>query len=108
MDVIPRPVRFVVVPVAAEMQQIQLVDQTLLFKKINRAVNGNQVHARIDFLRSREDLIHVQVLLGSIHHLQDDAALAGHADAAGGHSLLKLAGCFRGIKALTGGNPVGR
>jgi len=108
VDVVPRTVSFVVVPVAAEMQQIQLVDQTLFFKKINRAVNGNQVNARIDFLRSREDLIHVQMLLGSIHHLQDHAALTGHADTAGCHSLLKLAGCFRGIEALTGGNPVGR
>jgi hypothetical protein len=34
------------------------------------------------------------MLLGIIHHLQDDAALAGHADATGCHSLLKLARCL--------------
>jgi hypothetical protein len=108
VDVIPRPVSFVVVPVAAKMQQIQLVDQALLFKKINRAVNSDEVHARIDFLRSLENLIHVQMLLGVIHHLQDDSALPGHANAAGSHSLLNPAGCLGGIEALTGGNPVRR
>ena len=90
------------------MQQIQLVDQPLLFKKIDRAVDGDEVNTGIDFLRSLEDLIHVQMLLGVVHHLQDDAALAGHADAAGSHRLLNLTGCFGGIEALAGGNPMGR
>jgi hypothetical protein len=107
MDVIPWPVRFVVVPVAAQMQQIQFVNQTLLFKKINRAVNGNEVYASIDFLCPREDLIHVQMLFGIIHHLQDNAALTGHADATGSHRLLKFTSCLGSIEALTSRNPVG-
>ena len=60
---LPRPVRFVVMPVAAQMQQIQLVDQPLFFKEVNRAVNGDQVYACIDFLRPLEDLVHIEVLL---------------------------------------------
>ena len=99
--------RFVVVPVAAQMQQIQLVNQALFFKKVNRAVDGNEVNAGVDFLCSREYLIHVQMLLSVVHHLQDDPPLPRHSNAASCCRLLKLAGCFRGVEALTGGNPVG-
>src|SRR5713226_3828963 len=107
MDVIPRPMRFVVVPVAPQVQQIQLVDQSLLFEEVNRAVSGDEVYASIDFLCPREDLIHVQVLLGVVHHLQDNAALTGHADATGSHRLLKFTSCLGSIEALTSRNPVG-
>ena len=106
VDVIARPMSFVVVPVATEMQQVQFVDETLLLEQINRAVDGNQVNARVNFLRPLENLIDVQMLLRIVHHLQNDATLAGHADATGGHSLLNLAGCLGGIEALAGGNPV--
>src|SRR6267154_795307 len=105
--VIPRPVRFVVVPVAAKMQQIQLVNQALFFKKINRAVNGNEVNAGVDFLRARQNLIHVQMLLGVIHHLQDHPPLPRHADTTSRRRLLKLAGCFCGVEPLTRGYAVG-
>ncbi len=105
---ISRPVRFVVVPVAAKMQQIQLVDQPLLFQEINRAIDGDEVNTRVDFLRALEDLIDIQMLLRVVHHLQNDAALAGHADATCSYRLLNLTGCFGSIEALAGGNPVGR
>ena len=78
----------------------------MLLEQINRAVDGNQVNARVNFLRSLENLIDVQMLLRIVHHLQDDAALTGHADATGRHSLLNLASCLGGIEALAGGNPV--
>jgi hypothetical protein len=107
VDVIARSMRFVVVPVTAEMQQVQLVNQALLLKKVDCPVYGNEVHARIKLLRSRQDLIHVQMLLGVVHYLQDHAPLPGHADAAASHSLPELTGRLGGVKALTGRNPVG-
>jgi hypothetical protein len=69
------------VPVAAKMQQIQVIDEALCFQEVNRAVHGDQVHACVNFLRFGENLIHVQMLFRIIHHLQNDAPLPGHADA---------------------------
>jgi len=60
------------------------------------------------FCALAKNLIHVQVLLGIIHHLKNDAALAGHADSPRGYRLLKLPRCLCGIEALSGGNPVRR
>jgi hypothetical protein len=66
------------------------------------------VDIRVNLLRPGKNLIHVQMLLGIIHHLKKDAALPRHADSALGHRLLKLARCLCGIEALPGGSPVRR
>ncbi len=108
VNVISRPVRLVVMPVAAQMQQIQLINQSLFFEKINRSVDGNEVHARIDFLRPRQNLIYVQMLLRGIHHLQNDTPLPRHAYATRSHSLLNPTSCLCSIEALTRGNSVRR
>lgn len=104
MDVVARTVRFVIVAVAAQVEQVQLVDQAFFFQQVNGAVDGDKVHARVNFLRALENLIHVEVLLGVVHDLQDDAALAGHANPARGRSLLEFSRGFRGIEALSGRN----
>jgi hypothetical protein len=106
MNVVARSVRFVVVAVAAKMEQIQLVDEPLFFQQIDGAIDGDQVYAGINSLCSLKNLINVQMLLGGIHHLQDDAALAGHSNAARGYRLLKFSSGLSGIEALTGRNPV--
>lgn len=82
MNMVARPVTFVVVAIAAQMQQIQFVDEALFLEQVDGAVYGNQVNAGINFLRTGEDLIDVQVLLGGVHDLQDDATLLGHAQTA--------------------------
>jgi hypothetical protein len=46
------------------------------------------------------------MLLGVVHHLQNDAALAGHANAARSYRLLKFSSGLSGIQALTGRDPV--
>src|SRR5207237_6473822 len=74
----------------------------------DRSVDGPAVHARVNFLRPLENLVSVEMLLGVVHHLQDYAALPGHANAARRYRLLKFSGGLCGIEALTGGNPVGR
>jgi hypothetical protein len=64
------------------------------------------VHARIDFLRAIQNLVNVQVLLGVIHHLKNDPALAGEANSPRSQSLLEFPGGFRGVEAFAGRNPV--
>src|SRR5260370_1313760 len=65
MDMIPRPVRFVVMPVAAQMQQIQLVNQPLFLKKIDAGVHLVTVYRTIDLLKKQGlidelDLLHLR------------------------------------------------
>ena len=76
------PWRFVVVAVAAKMQQIQFVDEAVLFEQVDGAIDGDEMHAGIDFLGAGENLVDVEVLFRGVHDLQNDAALLGHADAA--------------------------
>src|SRR5262249_46320630 len=83
-----------------------LVYQAMFFQEIDGAVDGDQMYAGIDFLRAFQDLVHIEVLLGIIHHLQNDPALSGQAQASLPQRLLQSPGCFRGIEALTGRNPV--
>jgi hypothetical protein len=60
------------------------------------------VDFRIDSLGALEDLIDVEMLLGGIHDLKDNAALAGEADAALAESVLEVPGGFGGVDAFTG------
>jgi hypothetical protein len=108
VDVVSRPVRFVVVPVAAKMQQIQFINQAVFLKKINSAVNGNEVNVGVCLLRAFQYLIHIQVLFGVVHHLQNDAPLPGEPNPQPPDGLLQSAGGFGGIEAFTTGNPVRR
>jgi hypothetical protein len=104
VNVVAGAVAFVVVAVTAEVEQVELVDEALFFEQVDGAVNGDEVDAGIDFLRAGEDLVDVEVLLGVVHNLEDDAALLGHAEAALGEDLLELAGGFGGIEAFPGGD----
>src|SRR5712692_1948287 len=80
VDVFARAMTLVVVPVAADMQQVQLVNQAVGLEQVNGAVNGYGVDAGIDLARAGEDFRGVQVPLRGIHHFQDHQALARQAD----------------------------
>ena len=101
MDMIARAVGFVVVAVAAEVEEIEFIDETFLFEKVNRAVNGDEVNFGIDFLGAGEDLVHVEMLLGGIHDLQDDAALAGETNMALAKGGLEVASGSSGVDAFS-------
>jgi hypothetical protein len=107
MDVVAWAVRFVIVTIAAKVQEIEFVDEALLLQQIDGAIDGDEVNLGIDFLRAGEDLIDVQVLFGGVHHLQDDAALAGEADATLAQGVLQ-AGGRGGVDALAAGDAVTR
>jgi hypothetical protein len=88
------------------MQQIEFVDQAMFFEEINGAVNGNEVNVGVCLLCALEDLIHVEMLLGVVHHLQNDAPLSRKPNPQPPDGLLQSAGSFGGVKAFTTGNPV--
>jgi hypothetical protein len=108
MDVIARAVSFVVVAVAAKVKEIELVNQTLFFEEVDGAVDGDEMDFGADFLGAIEDLVDVEMLFGGIHHLEDNAALAGETNAALAEGVLEVAGGFGGVDALAAGDTVRR
>ncbi len=87
MDVIARAVAFVEMLIAAQVQQIELIDQAVALEQIERAVDGDAMDARIEFLRAIEDGAGIEVALGVVHHLEHDFSLARQAHAALGRGL---------------------
>ncbi len=70
-------VAFVKVPVAVDMQQVEFVEQAMALEHLERAVDGDAVYARIDLLCAFQNGVGREVLLGLIHHFEQNAALAG-------------------------------
>jgi hypothetical protein len=77
VDVVAGAVGLVVVAIAAEMEQVQFIDESLLLEEVNGSVDGDEVDVRTDFLCAIEDLIDVEMLLSVVHNLEDYPALAG-------------------------------
>ena len=100
MNVVARAVGFVVVTIASKVQQVKLVNEALLLQQVDRAVDGDEVNFRADFLSAIEDLINVEVLLGSVHDLKNDAALASKTNTALTQGVLKMAGGFGSVNAF--------
>lgn len=108
VNVVARAVGFVIVAIAAEVKEIEFVDKSVFLEQIDGAVDGDEVDFGIDFLRAVEDLVDVQMLLGGVHDLEDDAALAGETNAALAKSLLELAAVSgRSVNAFASGDAMG-
>ena len=107
MDVIARAVSFVVVAVAAEMEKVEFVNETVFLQEIDGAVYGDQMDFRADFLRPLQDLIDIEMLLGVVHNLENYATLAGESNATQTQSVLKMARWVCGVDAFAGGDSVG-
>ena len=75
VDVVAGAVGFVVVAIATEMEKVEFVDETLALEEIDGAVDGDEMDVVIDLAGTFEDLIDVEMLLGAVHDLEDDAAL---------------------------------
>ena len=109
VNVVARTVCFVIMLIAAEMQQIEFVDQAVALQEIERAVDGDAMDVGIDALRALEDFVGGEVALGAVHHLEEDAALARQADAFFGERFFEAAGAridvnaFSGTDAMCGG-----
>jgi hypothetical protein len=108
VDMVAGPVSFVIVAIATEVEEVEFVDETFFFEQVDGAVDGDKMNFGVDFLGAFEDLVDVEVLLGSVHDLENDAALAGEADASVTKGVLEVTvgGC--GVNALAGGDAMGR
>ena len=102
VDVVARAVGFVVVAVAAEVEEVEFVDETFFFEEVDGAIDGDEMDGGVHFLGALEDLIDVEVLLGGVHDFEDDAALAGEANSLFAQGFLEVAGGFGGVDAFAG------
>jgi hypothetical protein len=102
MNVVARAVGFVVMAIAAKVQQVKFINETMFFQKINRAVHGDQVDVFVQFLSAFEDLIDVEMLFGVVHHLENYAALARQANSLLTESFLEMTGGLDSIEAFAG------
>jgi hypothetical protein len=105
VDVIARAVGFVVMAIAAEVEEVELVDEALPFEEVDGAVDGDEMDFGIDFLGAFEDLVDIEMLLGRIHDLENDAALARKTNAALAEGVLEMAGGFGGVDTFAAGDP---
>jgi hypothetical protein len=104
VDVVAGAVGFVVVAVAAEVEEVELVDEAFFFEEVDGAVDGDEMDSGVHFLGAFEDLIDVQVLLGVVHDFEDDAALAGEANSLLAEGFLEVAGGVGGVDAFARGD----
>ncbi len=100
MDVVAGAVGFIVVAVAAEVEEIEFVDQAFSFEEVDGAVDGDEVDGGVHFLGAFEDLVDVEVLLGVVHDFEDYAALTGEANSLFTEGFLQVAGRFGGVNAF--------
>ena len=104
VNVVARAMSFVVVAIAAKMEEIELVDEAFFFEQVDGAVNGDEVDFGADLLGTVEDLVDVEMGFGGVHDLKDDATLASEADAALAKSFLEMAGGLGGVDTFATGN----
>ncbi len=104
VDVIARAVAFVEVLVAAQVEQVELVDQAVALQQIEGAVDGDAMDARVEFLRAIENGAGIEMALGVVHDLEENFSLAREADAALGEGFLQAAGALVGVDAFAGGD----
>jgi hypothetical protein len=102
VDVVARAVGFVIMLIAAEMQEIEFVDQAMALQEIERAIDRDAMDAGIDALGALEDFIGCEVALGAIHHLEEDAALAREAHAFFYQRFFEAAGARINVNAFSG------
>jgi hypothetical protein len=102
VDVIARAVGFVIVLIAAEMQQIEFVDQAMALQEIERAIDGDAMDMGIDALGALKDFVGGEMALGAVHHLEKDAALAREADAFFDQRFFQAAGTRIDVNAFSG------
>ncbi len=105
MDVITRAVGFVIVAIAAKMEEIEFVDETFFFEEIDGAIDGDEMDFGADLLGALEDLVDVEMLLSGVHDLENDAALACEPNSPLAEGVAEVARGCGGVDAFTAGDP---
>ena len=101
---IARAVAFVEVLIAAEVQEVELIDQAIALEQIEGAIDRDTMDAGIDFLRAFEDGASVQVAFGVVHDLEQDFPLPGETHAALFKCGLQTARALVRVDAFAGGD----
>ncbi len=70
VDMVAWAMAFVEVAVAAEMQEVELVDQAVAFQEIESAIHRYARDARIEFLGALQDFVGVEMAAGGVHYLE--------------------------------------
>ncbi len=103
MNVVARAVTLVEVLVAAQMQQIELIDQAIPLEHVHCAIHGDAVDARVDLLGAFQDVAHVEMCLGIIHHFNQNPTLAREANTVFFQGFLDPSRGRMGVNPLAGG-----
>ncbi len=104
VDVIAGAVAFVEVLVAAQVEQVEFVDQAVAFEQIDGPVDSHAMDAGIEFLRAIENGAGVEMALGAVHDLEENFPLARQAHAALCEGLLQAARPLVCVYSLAGGD----
>jgi hypothetical protein len=100
VDVVARAVAFVEVAIAAQVKQIELIDEAVTLQKVDRAVDGDARDFGIDLLRSLENFAGIEVAPSGFHYLEQNAPLASEANAPGAEFALQAARGFVDVDAF--------
>jgi hypothetical protein len=102
MDVVAWAMAFVEMAVAAEMQQIEFVDQTELLEQFERTINGDPRDFGVKFLRTFENFSRIKVPGSTFDYLKQDTALARQTNATSTKFALEATRRFVNVDAFTG------
>lgn len=101
MDVIARAVTLVEVLIATQVEQVEFIDEPVAFEQVDGPVDRDAVNVRVEPLRTLENRPGVEMLLGAIHDLEQNFALACQAHAALFERLLQAPGAFVSVDSLS-------
>jgi hypothetical protein len=104
VDVVAGPMAFVEVLVAAEVQEVEFVDEAGALEQVKSAINRDTMDSGIDFLGAFEDGAGVEVAFGVVHYFEEDFSLAREAYAALFQGGLEAAGALVRVDAFAGGD----
>lgn len=82
VDVIAMRAALIKMLLSLQVHEVEFVHEAVALEKIQSSIDGHAVNLGIKSPRFAEYLDGVEMLLGSLDHAEDSAALAGHAQAA--------------------------
>ena len=94
MNVVPLRTPFIEVFFTLHVHEVEFVNQAVALKQIQRAIDRYAVNAGVEAAGLAKDLRGIEVLLRSLYHAENGAALVGHAQAAGHEFGLQASGNF--------------
>lgn len=108
VNVIARAVAFVVMTMASKMEEVQFVDQPVVFEQFQGTIDGHACNLGIDLLSLLKDFGRIHMANRGFNYLNHDAALTRETNAPGAKLALKLAGRFVNVDAFACGDAMCR